>query len=67
LGVPLPFCQVGSGFINLVNLFKEATFCFIDSLHSLFGFDFINLGPDLYYFSPSSGFGFDLFLFFLGA
>jgi hypothetical protein len=25
------------------NLFKEPTFCFIDALYSLFGFDLINL------------------------
>jgi hypothetical protein len=53
--------------VDLVNFFKEPTFCFIDSLYSLFGFDFINLGLDLCYLSPSAGFGFSLFLFFLGA
>jgi hypothetical protein len=52
------------GFVDLVNLFKEPTFCLIDSFYHLFGFDLTDLGPDLYYFSPSAGFGFALFLFF---
>jgi hypothetical protein len=49
---------------HFANLFKEPTFCFIDSLNSLFGFDLIDLIPDLYYFSLSAGFGFGLSLFF---
>jgi hypothetical protein len=55
--------MLAKGFVDLVNLFKESTFCFIDSLHSLFGFDLIDLGPDLYYLSPSACFGFGLLLF----
>jgi hypothetical protein len=29
----------------------------------VFGLNLIDLGPDLYYFSPSAGFGFGLLLF----
>jgi hypothetical protein len=50
-------------FVDLVTLFKEPTFCFIVSLYSLFGFDLIDLGPDLYYFSLSAVLEFGLFLF----
>jgi hypothetical protein len=56
--------MLAKGFLNLVNLFKEPTFSFIDSFYSLFGFNPIYLGPDLYYFSLSAGLGFGL-LFFL--
>jgi hypothetical protein len=38
----------------LVCLLKEPTFCFIDSLYNLFGFDFIDLSSNLYYFSLSA-------------
>jgi hypothetical protein len=54
---PPPFCHVGKGFVDLVNLFKESSFCLIDSLNNLFG-----LGPDLY-FPCSADLGFSLFLF----
>jgi hypothetical protein len=49
--------------VDFVNFFKEPTLCFIDSSYSLFGFDLIDLGPHLHYFSPSAGVGFGLFLF----
>jgi hypothetical protein len=62
--LPPPFCHVGKEFVDLVNIFKEPTFCFIDSLYSLFGFLLIDLGLDLYYFSPSADLGFYLFLFY---
>jgi hypothetical protein len=43
---PLPFCHVGQGFVNLVNLYKVPTFC----LSLFFGLNLIVLSPDLYYF-----------------
>jgi hypothetical protein len=58
------FCHVGQGFVNLVNLFKDPTFCLIDFLYSFFGFDLIDLRPNLYYFSLSAGLGLGLLFFF---
>jgi hypothetical protein len=46
-----------------VTLIKKPTFCFIDPLYSLFDFDLIDPGPDLYYFSPSAALGFGLVFF----
>jgi hypothetical protein len=46
--------------LSIINLFKEPTFCFTDSLYRLFVLDLISHC----YFSPSASFGFPLFLFF---
>jgi hypothetical protein len=48
----------------LLIFLKNQIFCFIDSLYSFFGLHFIDLDPDLYYFSPSAGLEVGLFLFF---
>jgi hypothetical protein len=51
-----------AGVYNLVYLFKETAFRFIDSLYDFLNLNFVYFGPYFYYFSSAS-FGFGLFLF----
>jgi hypothetical protein len=62
--LPPPFCHVGGGLSISLMFSKNELFVSFDSLYSLCDFNLIDLGPDLYYFSPSVGLGLGLFLFF---
>lgn len=56
--------KLAKGLLILFYLFMHQLFDFIDPLYCSFNLYFMNFYNDLYYFFPSTWFGFSLFLFF---
>jgi hypothetical protein len=59
---PHHFSQICQGFVNLIYLFEELVFCFLDSSNDFFGLYFIGFCPYIFFLFPFGSFGFGLFL-----